>query len=324
MIRVAIAPFVWEGASGEMAADAPVQIARVLAERLADRPIDRVMSPDAFLARAEFEPPAATIRQWAYNASVDTVIVGRVRALDVTQQSKGWQLEAILRSGHSGAESNRHRITVTRRADIEDSLDRLAAEILEDLGFTASEEVATAPHRDPRSPEPPAFAAASAAPQDETNPGLAADFDLGRLREDAPIEINAEEAEIVDRGDERKLVFQRNVRVRQGDVRLESDVLEAEYRKGEPEPDRLVARGSVQVDQGYRRAKCDRAVYSRVDQKLSCEGRAELVQGCDVVRGDSIEFDLAGDEAHVVGAASVVIRPTDGQGDPCASPEDRL
>jgi lipopolysaccharide transport protein LptA len=154
--------------------------------------------------------------------------------------------------------------------------------------------------------------------------GLASEFELGQLREDTPIEINAEEAEIVDRGEDRKLVFQRNVRVRQGNIRLASDLLEAEYRKGEPEPDRLIAKGSVQVDQGFRRARCDRAVYLRAEQTLSCNGRAELVQGCDVVRGDSIEFDLAGDQAHVLGAASIVIRPGEADGKRCVAPEEML
>jgi lipopolysaccharide transport protein LptA len=320
-VRIAVARFAGETQNMPVAAS--------LAERLAQRPIERVIAPDAFLADAEYEPRAALIRQWAYNASVDTVVVGR--ALPIGEQSPGnsanssFKVEIILRSGHSGAEFGRHRVSVANRSELAAAADRLAAAILTDLGYRPSDAVDATPHRDPRSPEPPIFLATQTNTASEGDGGSESDFALGRLREDAPIAINAEEAEIVDRGENRKLVFQRNVRVRQGDIRLESDVLEAEYRKGEPEPDRLVARGSVKVDQGYRRARCDRAVYHRLEQKLSCEGHAELVQGCDIVRGDSIQFDLAGDEARVVGAASIVIRPSgDAEDQICASPEGTL
>jgi len=322
-VRIAVARFV--GETEEM------PIAAVLAEHLAQRPIERVIAPDAFLSDPDYEPRAALIRQWAYNASVDTVVVGRAlpSGMDAagasdtsdTSVTEGFEVEIILRSGHSGAEVARHRVSVANRAGLDVAADRLAAAILADLGYRPSAGVDATPYRDPRSPEPPIFVATETNAPAEGKGGLESEFELGKLRENEPIEIKAEEAEIVDRGEDRKLVFQRNVRVRQGDIRLESDVLEAEYRKGEAEPDRLVARGSVKVDQGYRRARCDRAVYLRLEQRLSCEGHAELVQGCDVVRGDSIQFDLAGDEAHVVGAASIVIRPSETEGQVCDSPE---
>ena len=92
-------------------------------------------------------------------------------------------------------------------------------------------------------------------------------------------------------------------------VTLRSDRLGASYRKGESEPRELVADGSVQIVQDDRRAKCDHALYVRESNRLTCRGRAELVQGCDVVRGESIEFDLAGEQARVEGAASIVIQP---------------
>ena len=44
-------------------------------------------------------------------------------------------------------------------------------------------------------------------------------------------------------------------------------------------------------------------------QKITCRGHAELVQGCDVVRGELIVLDLAANKARVEGAASIVISP---------------
>lgn len=312
-IRIAVANF-----SGE-SMDWPV--AEALTRRLARRPLGRVIPPTAFVAADEFEPKAARVRQWAYNAAVDTVILGELR--EGSGPSEGsWEIEAVLRSGHSGAEVSRHALTLAGPDELEDSADRLAKEILESLGYRGMPSSSTAGARDPRSPEPPRLIASG--DEEESERPLEAGFEFGELTGDSPIEIKAEEAEIVDRGEGRTLVFQRHVRVRQGDVTLESDRLEAEYQKGQSEPDRLVALGSVEIGQGRRRAKCDRAVYLRVEQRLSCEGRAELVQGCDIVRGESIEFDLASEKARVLGAASIVIRPGEATEKGCVSTEGIL
>jgi len=315
-VRIAVAPFAGESPG--------VDLAQVLTHRLAERPIARLIAPDAFVAYPEFEPRAAEVRQWAYNAAVDTVVVGRVSVVPGASGADALQLEAALRSGHSGAEFARHVVPLSEWPAVDASVEALAATILEELGYTEGESRTGTPIRDPRSPEPPLLspgdASRAAAAGGDDDPGIG----FAPLQEDEPIEIEADEAEIIDRDEKRRLVFQRNVSVRQGDVTLESERLEAEYRKGESEPDRLIARGSVHVGQGHRQARCDQAIYMRVEQRLSCEGRAELVQGCDVVRGDSIEFDFAGERARVKGAASIVIRPGKGPENSCSAAEDSL
>ncbi|MBW1885278.1 MAG: hypothetical protein JRJ58_17225 [Deltaproteobacteria bacterium] len=309
-LRIAVAPFVGEGAQ--------LQAAQTLTGRLARRPIERLIAPDPCVIQATFDPRAALVRQWAYNVAVDTVIVGRVRALQESRDGEGWRVETVLRSGHSGAELARQAIEVASRSDFDASIEQLAVAILEDLGFREGEASRTGPTRDPRSPEPAGLVASEASPDAEADPDADTKLGFASLDREKPIEIRADEAEILDRGEGRKLIFQRNVRVRQGDISLESDRLEAEYPKGQSQPDRLIARGSVRVEQGDRRAKCDRAEYDRLEERLICQGRAELIQGCDVVRGDSIEFDLVGGRAHVKGAASVVIRPVDEEEQACA------
>lgn len=312
-LRIAVTPFVGEAAQ--------FPAAQTLAGRLAQRPIERLIAPDSFVTQAIFDPRAALVRQWAYNAAVDTVIVGRVRVLPELRNGQGWRVETVLRSGHSGAEFARQTVEVASRSDFDASIEQLAVAILEDLGYREVEASRSEPMRDPRSPEPTVLAASEASPK--AGPDRDADTKLAfaNLDRKMPIEIRAEEAEIIDRGEGRKLIFQRNVRVRQGDVSLESDHLEADYRKGQSEPDRLIASGSVRVEQGKRRARCDRAEYLRLEERLICKGHAELIQGCDIVRGEWIEFDLAGSRARVKGGASVVIRPADGSGQACAGAE---
>lgn len=142
-------------------------------------------------------------------------------------------------------------------------------------------------------------------------------FDFGVIETGDPIEIEARELEVVTLdGGGRQLSFREAVRVVQGAARLHCDALDAWYPPGEREPERLVARGAVEIVQGDRRARCEEAVYLRSAQTLTCGGGAQLVQGCDVVTGREIEFDLARDRVRVIGEASVRIHPKGGASDP--------
>jgi len=298
-VRVAVAPFSDEPAE--------LPLASALAGRLARRPIERLIAPDAPVARADFDPRAEEIRRWAHTMAVDAIVVGRLVKADEDPAGQAYRAEAVVRSGHSGAELARHRVPIERPGDLGASAERLAAAILMDLGFVEPEPIAPPPAA--IQPAPGDAAAEGAGSEGAGSEGdLETGLGLSGFQSDVPIEIKADEAEIVDRGDRRRLVFRDDVWVRQGNVTLRSQWLEAHYRKGESKPTRLVARGDVRVDQGDRQAQCDEAIYLEAEQRLSCRGHAELVQGCDVVRGDRIEFDLARDRATVEGAASIVIR----------------
>ncbi len=326
-VRIAVAPF--EAVADELAsaetraatAAALPDFAKLLAGRLAMRGLERLIVPSAWVAEPRFDPHAEQVRRWAYSAAVDTVIVGRVfasaRGDRRGSSDRMKQIEVVIRSGHSGAELYRHQMEValpegagTRsEAGWAAALDPLAAAILGDLGEDDRVIKGQAKPPSAGSVQPDVAVKGSGKAGGTDSGGLASKIDLSGFTSDAPIEINADEAEIVSSGEDRRLIFINNVRVRQANILLLSDRLEADYRKGESEPRQLIARGHVKIDQGGRKARCDKAIYQREEQRLTCQGHAELVQGCDVVRGESIEFDLAGDQARVQGAASIVIRP---------------
>lgn len=311
-LRIAVAPFAGDTRSPS--------IAFRITEALSLYPHERLLAPSSFVAEPGLEPSSDAVRGWAYNAAVDELVLGRVLAGGEFENER---LELVVRSGHSGAE----RLRVTRTLPIAGARDGkkedggiLAAtlasvveELLVGLGYTDPDLVAGGGGD-------VAAGSSSESAEDETNTGRGLDAKIGKsgFNSDAPIEIKADEAEIINRESGRELRFQRNVFVRQANVTLRSDELEATYTRGASEPERLIAQGRVFVDQGGRQAKCDRAVYLRAEQQLTCRGHAELVQGCDIVRGESIQFDLAGDRARVEGAASIVIRPESGGGAKCA------
>jgi lipopolysaccharide export system protein LptA len=99
------------------------------------------------------------------------------------------------------------------------------------------------------------------------------------------------------------------VRVEQADMKLESARLEAFYPEKASQPDRLVASGGVRVLQAAREARCDQAIYYRGEERLVCEGHAELRDGDDTVAGEVIEFDLAAERVVVKGGARVLFHP---------------
>jgi len=306
--RVAVAPF-----AGKPEA---LVISKALAARLARTPIDRLIAPGEFVAERSFEPRASEIRRWAYNSAVDAIVVGRV-------YSKGQDdertriVETVIRSGHSGAALSRQTVSSSASDGLAEIVENLARLILGDLG------IRDAPGDEKMNDGTPTPVPGSLEPKGEAVGGGASELDSSLtssgFRSDAPIEISSEEAEIISRNDSRRLIFQRNVHVRQANVSLRSDRLEALYVKGESEPHEMRAAGHVTITQGDRFAKCDRATYQREASRLTCRGHAELIQGCDIVRGESIRFDLAGNHAVVNGAASIVIEPERDEPSGCAA-----
>ena len=304
-LRIAVAPFAGEQSSGGQSA---LSVAKALAARLSLRSIERLIAPGDFVAASVFEPRASEVRRWAYNSAVDTIVVGRVVSKNGAGKGGPRVVETVVRSGHSGAELSRHEVVVPLDVDLDRSVEDLAIAILAGLGHVEPpvDDLQTG------SAAPVVFANTAAGLRPDSDAGSSGrglDLELSEsnFRSDAPIEIKADEAEIINREEGRKLIFQRNVWVRQDNVTLRSERLEASYRKGESDPRELIAEGRVQIVQNDRRAKCDRAIYLREANRLTCSGHAELVQGCDIIRGESIEFDLAGDQARVEGAASIVI-----------------
>jgi lipopolysaccharide transport protein LptA len=166
-------------------------------------------------------------------------------------------------------------------------------------------------------PQPESTARQAVSPADPRD--LRSLLQLQGDREKGELIIESSTLELETGPDEgRLLTFIGNVHVRQGDLELRAEWLEADYPPQDSEPSRLLARGAVQVDQPGQRAHCAEAEYVRAQDRLTCRGEARLVQGCDVVAGESIEFDLASNRVRVIGAARVVIAPRRQEGG-CAS-----
>jgi len=279
-IRIAVMPF-----AGSMQTRSGRALSEILTSRLAARPLGRVVGPENHEGLPEGQPAASTVREYAREQQVDSVVTGYLGAGGGEGDDGALRVE--VRSSHSGAPSFEHRVSISNPQELEAQLDDLAAVILGDLGYQP-------PGQTPLAKEAPA------------DDGEA--FTIAGFENDQPIAINSDELEVVETGEDRQLVFRRNVKVVQGEITLLANELEAFYEKGDSRPRRLVATGRVRVAQGDRNARCDQAIYLRDARVLRCSGKAELREGCDRVRGEEIRFDLATERVKVLGAASVLIQ----------------
>jgi len=305
-VAIGVLPFEGVGPPGASVPDA----ARRLADRLATRGVGRVVGPEGFPEAPTFAPSREQVQAWAAEAQVDALVVGRV-----TRIGQRISLDLRLRAADSARTISTHVAEAARPGELDAAVDRLVDQIVREAraaGIRPVPAVAARGAREDPAP-PPARPSASAGSDAGGGDGASGEEGfLGTGRGDEPINIRSGELEAFEEGGERRFVFRRDVEVRQGDLRLTSERLEAFYPQGSSQPDRLEASGRVVVLQGDREARCDRATYLRGEGRVLCFGDdAVLVQGGDRVQGKEIEFDLDTERLVVRGGADVQLQPGD-------------
>lgn len=310
-LALGVAPFETHAPPG-----APVpDVASLLAARLAASGASRVVGPAQLGAAAQAETAPRSVQQWAAKAEVDAVVLGRT-----TRVGEALSLDVRLRRGDTGEVAR----TFVQRVSRPEDLDGAVAALADEVGAGA---LALGP-RDPAAAaapvEPaanPAPQAANPAPQPAAESPAAGDppaavsargdtpFGFRVWDSKAPLSILSDELDARQTEGRRTLVFQRGVRVTQGDLTLSCDRLEAFYPAEGNQPDRLTAVGAVHVVQGRQQAWCDQAVYDRAKQRLTCEGNARFRDGDDQLSGRRIDIDLAKETINVTGGAEIVIQP---------------
>ncbi len=273
--------------SAEAGSSAGVEWAAALAEELATWEALEVVGPSEEEMPAAAVEQATALRDWAEQAGFGAVILC---------ESSPQQSEAAicdLRSGHSGASLNRYTVGSGEGdgSPSPASVDGVVASIRNDLEAGQGGLLL------------PAVSA------DQDSPKGGAESSMPIFDRDLPIRIESDELDVITEGKARRLIFNDNVHVEQGDIQLYTAYLEAFYPAGASQPERLEASGGVRVIEKDREVRCKKATYRRTEGLVICRGDAILVQGCDEVRGSEIEFDLIREKVRVIGAATVVLQP---------------
>jgi lipopolysaccharide transport protein LptA len=149
--------------------------------------------------------------------------------------------------------------------------------------------------------------AADADPGSEA-PGSGFGISLDRTQ---PMSIESQELEASRRDDGRqRVVFKRNVRLSQADLRIGCDWLEALYgSNGDGAPEKITCRGAVTIRQADVEAKCDEVIFVRTRNQGVCVGQpAELRRGENVVEGPQIHFDTLNEKITVKGGVRIRVR----------------
>jgi len=120
----------------------------------------------------------------------------------------------------------------------------------------------------------------------------------------APVDVEADRIEVQDRAD--RAVFSGNVKVKQGDLLLDSQRLNVAYAGGAGadglQIQRLDASGGVTVTSPSETAKGDFAIYDLNRRLITMLGNVVLIRGPSQVRGGRLVINLDTGRATVDGS----------------------
>jgi len=292
-VAIGVAGFARQAPAGVEVPD----IARLLVDRLSELGVRRVLGPGELPEPGSAgEPALEELQAAADGGDLDVVVVGSTTRV-------GPDLSVDLSVRRAG-DLSPVRVLV---AEVEpgDDLGEVVGQLAEEI-LVAAERVALG-----LAPDVPAADVAAHHP--DRAPGQSRERTAPPLlsRAEGPLHIDSDELEMDEQQGERRFVFRRNVHVRQGDMTLRSDVLEAFYPAGQSQPERLVATGNVVIRQQGKQVACDRATYHRSEQRMFCRGHAVMSEGDDEVRGEEIEFQLDTERLFVRGGARVRVSDED-------------
>jgi len=277
-------------------------VGSLLADRLATKGVGQVVGPQALGADAKTDPSAEEVKSWAAKAGIEAVVVGRT-----TRTGPALAIELSLRSGATGQVVGSYDAQVPEPEALPQSIDRLADEVI-------------AAWSKARPPEPVATSKGqSGGSPGDRGSGAASEAKSG-FQSTAPISIKSDELEAIQKAKERFFLFTGHVFVKQDNVTLRADRLEAYYPEGSSQPERLVATGHVFIEQEGKTAVCEQATYLNTAQRIFCRGSAELRQGQDSARGKEIELQLDTERMFIRGDALVVVKPKEKEKAPPAAP----
>lgn len=121
-------------------------------------------------------------------------------------------------------------------------------------------------------------------------PGVFADEEKPELDRNQPIEITAQQLEVLQQ--QRQSIFTGDVVAKQGEMTLYADKLIVFLQQDQDRVDRLEAIGEVRVLQLDRIATGEKAVFYQMEERLVLSGNAEVTQGQNKISGDEITLYL--------------------------------
>ncbi|MFC4271918.1 lipopolysaccharide transport periplasmic protein LptA [Sneathiella chungangensis] len=131
----------------------------------------------------------------------------------------------------------------------------------------------------------------------------------GGANTDQPIEITADSLEVQQA--KQLAIFEGNVQVVQGDIRMRSAKLIVHYSEKDQQKDgdpanirQIDALGNVFLSSPRETAQGDKGVYDVTNKLINLQGNVVLTQGKNVLRGNTLTLNLITGESRVEGGAA--------------------
>ena len=141
-------------------------------------------------------------------------------------------------------------------------------------------------------------------------PASAQNVAFGGIKADtsAPVELAADSLQVNQ--SDGTAVFNGNVVIGQGEMRLSADKVTVIYADGDQQKiDRLQATGNVTLVNGPDAAEAAEADYDVASGNIALSGDVVLTQGQNVLRGDRMTVNLSEGSAQVDGRVRSVLQP---------------
>ena len=132
---------------------------------------------------------------------------------------------------------------------------------------------------------------------------------FGGIRQDTsqPVEVSADNLSVDQQNG--TAVFQGNVLVGQGEMRLAAPRVLVVYAEDRGKIERLEASGGVTLVSGADAAEAERADYNIDSGKVIMSGNVLLTQGQNAMTGNRLDVDLKTGTAQMAGRVRTILQP---------------
>lgn len=136
--------------------------------------------------------------------------------------------------------------------------------------------------------------------------GLQLGFGQNSQNTGLPVEVTSETLSVNQ--SDGSAIFEGNVDVTQGDMRLTADKVDVFYKEDSQGIDHMIATGDVLLVQGPDVAEGDHAVYTIESGDVVMTGNVTVLRETTTISGDKLVMNLQTNTAQVTGNVKTVLR----------------
>ena len=134
---------------------------------------------------------------------------------------------------------------------------------------------------------------------------------FGTAPQDPSAPVEAESDELFVDEQTGTAIFQGNVIISQGEMKLSAPRVEVSYLQDQDQIDEIEATGGVTIVSGPDAAESENAVYSMVDRTIVMTGDVLMTQGAQVLSGERLVIQLDDGTARMTGRVRTTLQGGD-------------